>query len=383
VARAVHNTDLGNGRSRRHCHRFAAMSAATLLFSCVTGCGGGIPRDAVVKVGDRAVLKTTFRHWLEVAASSTARTPSGAIRATPIVPEPPHYTACMAHLYAIAAKPGKGGAKPNAEQLKRECEQQYKLLQQQVLAFLISSDWILGEAEAQGVKASKQEVQRLFQDIKTQQFPKPEAFKHYLASSGLTVGDLLLRVKVNLLSSKMQHKIVDSKATASDRQIRKYFSENKARFATPEKRTILAIVTRTQAAALGAKRAVQSGEVFATVARRDSIDGATKRTGGELSGLVDGEGEVELDKPVFAAKIGVIGGPVKTPAGQVVFEVKSVTPPTQGTLAQARSAIRQQLTAAEQQTALSHFRKELRQKWIAKTECRAGYVISDCEEYKP
>jgi foldase protein PrsA len=377
----MHNTGLGDGRSRRHCHRFAAMGAATLLLSCVAGCGGGIPRNAVVKVGDRTVLKTMFQHWMTVAASSTARTPSSATGATPVVPEPPHYTACVAHLYAIAAKTAKGG-KPNAEQLKSECEQQYKLLQQQVLAFLISSYWVLGEAEAQGVKASKQEVQRQFQGIKTQQFPKPEAFKHYLASSGLTVGDLLLRVKVNLLSSKIQHKIV-SKATLSDRQIRKYYSENEARFAIPERRAILAIVTRTQAAALRAKRAVQSGEAFATVARRDSIDGATKRTGGELSGLVNGEGEVELDKPVFAAKIGVIGGPVKTPAGQVVFEVKSVTPPTQGTLAQARSAIRQQLTAAEQQTALSHFRKALREKWIAKTECRERYVISDCEEYKP
>jgi foldase protein PrsA len=382
VARAAQNTDLDDGRSRRHRHRFAMMGAATLLLSCVTGCGGGIPRDAVVRVGDRTVLKTTFQHWLAVAASSTAQTSSSnATRATPVVPEPPYYTACVAHLYTIDAKPAKGGSKPNTGQLRSECEQQYKMLQQQVLAFLISSYWVLGEAEAQGVKANKQEVQRQFQDIKTQQFPKPEAFKHYLESSGLTIGDLLLRVRVNLLSSKIQHKIV-AKATLSDRQIRKYYSENEARFAIPEKRTILAIVTRTQAAALRAKRAVESGEAFAAVARRDSIDGATKRTGGELSGLVNGDGEVELDKPVFAAKIGVIEGPVKTPAGQVVFEVKSVTPPTHGTLAQTRSAIRQQLMAAEQQTALSHFRKELRQKWIAKTECRAGYVISDCEEYR-
>ena len=86
VARAVHNTDLGDGRSRRHCHRLAAMGAAALLSSCVTGCGGGIPRDAVVKVGDRTVLKTTFQHWMAVAASSTARTPNGAIRVTPVVP---------------------------------------------------------------------------------------------------------------------------------------------------------------------------------------------------------------------------------------------------------------------------------------------------------
>jgi foldase protein PrsA len=73
---------------------------------------------------------------------------------------------------------------------------------------------------------------------------------------------------------------------------------------------------------------------------------------------------------------------VSTPSGYYIFEVKSVTPPTRQTLGEARSAIRRQLTAAEQQTALSRFVNEFKRKWIAKTECRAGYVVSDCDEYK-
>lgn len=383
MARAVHNQNSAVFRYRKTFHHVAAMGAATLLLASVSGCGGGIPRGALVKIDDRTITKTTFQHWMAVAALSHAATPNSAASARPVVPEPPHYTTCVAHLYATATKPAKDESKPNVRELESECEQQYKSLQQQVLAFLISSEWLLSEAEAQGVKASSQEVRQLFQDIKRQQFPKPETFAHYLASSGLTVEDLLLRVKVNLLSSKIQHKIVYSKATVSDSRIRQYYKENKARFVIPEKRTILAIVTRTEAAALRAKRAVQSGKSFASIARRYSIDDATRRDGGELSGLVNGEGEVELDKPVFTTKIGVLVGPVKTPAGQVIFEVKSVAPPTEGTLDQERAAIKQQLTTIEQQAALSHYHKEFREKWIAKTECRTGYVISDCREYKP
>jgi len=51
-------------------------------------------------------------------------------------------------------------------------------------------------------------------------------------------------------------------------------------------------------------------------------------------------------------------------------------------LAQAEASIRQQLTATHQQTALTSFIKEFKKKWLAKTECRAGYVQMNCKEYK-
>ncbi len=62
------------------------------------------------------------------------------------MPEPPNYTACIAHLAKIAPKPAKGQKAPTTAQLKTECETQYKALQQEVLGFLISSQWVIGEA---------------------------------------------------------------------------------------------------------------------------------------------------------------------------------------------------------------------------------------------
>ena len=178
-----------------------------------------------MQVGSNPITKTTFEHWLSVAAASSATTATGKT-AKPVVPVPPDYTECIAHLEATAPKPAKGQSKPTSAQLKSECEQQYKSLQQEVLGFLISSQWVIGEASHLGVNVSDAEVKKEFEKITNQQFPKAAEFEKFLATSGQTVSDLLLRVKLNMLSSKIQKKIASGKGTPSKAEIEKYHKEN-------------------------------------------------------------------------------------------------------------------------------------------------------------
>jgi foldase protein PrsA len=358
----------------------SALGAVFFALVGLSACGGGIPGNAVVQVGGNSITKTTYDHWISVAAASSSTTPGSV--AKPVVPEPPSYTACIAHLEATSAKPAKGQAKPTAAQLKSECEQQYKSLQQEVLGFLISSAWVLGEGNSLGVTVSDKEVKKQFETIKNQQFPKPAEFEKFLATSGQTVSDLLLRVKLNLLSSKIQQHVVKSKGTPTEAQIAKYYNENKSRFGAPEKRNLRIILTKTEAQAASAKKEVESGKSFASIAKKVSIDPTSKANGGLLSGVVKGQEEKALDEAVFAAKKGVLSGPVKTPFGYYIFEVLSSTAGSQQSLAQAKSSIKQQLTATQQQTALSKFVKEFKKKWTAKTECRTGYAVQDCKGYK-
>jgi foldase protein PrsA len=339
-----------------------------------------MPGNAVVQVGSNSITKATFTHWMSVADASSA-TPTAATP-KPVLPEPPNYTACIAHLQATTPKPAKGQAAPTSAQLKSQCEQQYKSLQTEVLGFLISAEWVIGEAGRLGVKTTDKEVKKQFEQIKAQQFPKAAEFEKFLASSGQTVSDLLLRVKLNVLSAKIQTKIAKTKATITQAQITKYYNENKQHFGVSEKRTIEIILTKTEAAAKKAKQEVESGKSFASVAKRVSIDPTSKASGGVITGVVKGQEEKALDTAVFAAKPNVLSGPVTSPFGYYVFEVKSSTPGTQQTLAQSQASIKQQLTAARQKTALSSFVKEFKTRWTAKTECRAGFVVADCKEYK-
>ena len=88
----------------------------------------------------------------------------------------------------------------------------------EVMGFLISSDWMIGEAKNLNVRLSAAEVRRRFEHIRDQQFPKRREFSAFLKSSGQTVGDLLFRVRVNLLSSLIQRKVAAGAASPSDRE---------------------------------------------------------------------------------------------------------------------------------------------------------------------
>ncbi len=361
-------------------HRsIAALGAVLFALFGLSACGGGVPSNAVVQVGKAGpITKDAFSHWMAVAASSGAGTTGAKV----VVPDPPNYTACIAHLQATTPKPAKGQKAPTAAQLKTQCEQQYKSLQQEVLGFLISSSWVLGEANALGVKLTDAEVKKQFEKIKTQQFPKSAEFEKFLATSGQTVSDLLLRVKLNLLSQKIQQKIVKQKSTVTKAQVQKYYNENKSRYGSPEKRNLQIVLTKTEAAAKEAKKEIESGKSFAEVAKKRSIDPTSKANGGKLSGVIKGSQEKELDAAVFAAEQNKLSGPVKTPFGYYVFEVLSAKPGTQQPLSAVEKTIKQQLTAQGQQTALSTFVKEFKKRWVGRTDCRADFVVADCKQYK-
>jgi foldase protein PrsA len=361
--------------------RTRSIPALGAVFFAVLGLSacGGIPGNAVVQVGGKPITKSTFEHWLGVAAASSATTATGG---KPVLPVPPDYTACISHLQATTPKPAKGQPPVTTAALKSQCEQQYKSLQQEVLGFLISADWVVGEAEHLGVKISDKEVQKEFEKIKTQQFPKPAEFQKFLASSGQTVSDLLLRVKLNLLSAKIQSKISKTKGTVTKAQVEKYYNEHKSAYGTPEKRTIEIILTKDEATANKAKKEIEAGKSFASVAKAVSIDPTSKAKGGVIVGVTKGEEEQALDSAIFSAKVNTLGGPVKTPFGYYIYEVKSITPGNQQTLAQSEAAIKQQLSTTGQQAALTKFVKEFKTKWTGKTECRSGYAVMDCKGFK-
>jgi parvulin-like peptidyl-prolyl isomerase len=360
----------------RACRCIPALGAVLFALIGLSACGG-IPSNAVVQVNGNPITKATFAHWMAVAATST----SAGTGAKAVVPVPPDYKECIAHLQATTPTV-KGQPAPTQAQLKAQCEQQYKALQQEVLGFLISSSWVLGEAESLGVHVSDKEVHKRFEEIKSQQFPRAAEFEKFLASSGQSVSDLLLRVKLNLISQKVQQKIAKKNATITHAQIAQSYKENPQRFGQPEKRNLKVILTKTEEAANKAKKEIASGKSWASVAKSASIDPVTKNNGGVLVGVVKGQEEKSLDSAVFAAKTNVVQGPIKTVFGYYIFEVTSITPGNQLTLAQAEASIRQQLIATHQQAALTSFIKEFKKRWQAKTECRPGYVQMNCKEYK-
>ncbi|MBA3809212.1 MAG: peptidyl-prolyl cis-trans isomerase [Solirubrobacterales bacterium] len=356
----------------------SALGAVLFALVGLSACGGGIPGNAVVKVADHSITKDAFSHWMKVAAVSNKTSASAKV----VVPDPPTYTACIANLAATAPKPAKGQPKPTPAQLKTQCAQQYKSLQTEVLNFLIGLEWVLGEAPSKGVKISDSEVHKQFIKIRTQQFPSVAEFEKFITNSGQSVSDLLLRVKYNLASQKLQQKVLKAGPKVTQAQIQKYYNENKSRYGVPEKRSLQVILTKTEGAANSAKKEVESGKSFESVAKSKSIDPVSKSKGGLLPEVSKGQEEKSLDTAIFAAQKGVLSGPIKTAFGYYVFKVLSTKPGSQQTLAQVQASIKQQLTSTGQQSSFNKFVKEFKKKWKAKTDCRTGFVVEDCKQYK-
>ena len=173
-----------------------ALGAVLFALVGLSACGG-IPGDAVVSVDGKSITKDDVQPLDERGGrlerggarrqAGRSRTRRTTRRASPT----------RKRRRRNRRKARRRRPKP---QLKTQCEQQYKSLQQEVLGFLISSDGCSAKRSSLGVKVSDKEVKKQFEKIKSQQFPKAAEFEKFLKTSGQTVSDLLLRVKLNLLS---------------------------------------------------------------------------------------------------------------------------------------------------------------------------------------
>jgi foldase protein PrsA len=353
-----------------------AALAATILV--IAGCGGGndVPSDSVAKIGDAKITKTQFTHWFNAAAKQQAQS-TGQTPATAVVPDPPNYTKCVA---AKAKAPvAKGVPKPDPKALKSQCAQEYKGLRDQTLQFLISSQWLTQEAAKRKITATDKEVQTTFQQQKKQSFPKDADYQKFLQTSGQSETDLLYRVKLSVLTNKLQQSIVKTKATVTDKQISDYYTKNKQRFAQPETRDLQVILATKKPKAQAALKAVKSGTKWATVAKKYSTDDASKSQGGKLPGVTKGQQEKTFDAAIFSAQKGKILGPIKTQFGFYVFRVTKITPAKQQTLEQVKTTIKNLLQSQGQQKALNDFVKDFQKRYKGMTNCAKGYVVEQCK----
>jgi foldase protein PrsA len=352
---------------------FMALGAFFVIAVAVSACGGGLPGNSVAAVGNIKITKDQFQHWLPIYAKQDAAQAPG----TPTsVPDAPSFTKCIADYRKTLPAQPKGKPKISDAQIKKQCQTTYNKLRDETVTFLIQSQWLEGETKDKKLTVTDKSVQTQFKTIKQQQYPQASAFQSFLKSSGLTIPDILYRLKLSSLSNKLQQQIVKGKNNVTQAQIAQYYNSHKSQFAQPEKRDLLIVLTKTQANANKAKAALQHGQSWKSVVKKYSTDQQSKLTGGLLQGVVKGQEDKALDAAAFKAAKGKLLGPLKGQFGYYVFEVKKVTTGTTQSLKDATLAIRQQLISQGQQTAVNSYVKGFDKRWKDKTTCRKGFQIS-------
>jgi foldase protein PrsA len=361
-------------------YRSLALCAFFVLPAlALSACGSDVPGNSVVRVGDQSIRKTTFDHWMQIAAVSQAgQTSTTGAAPKAQIPDAPNFTKCVAQKKATAPKPAKGTPEPTPAQLKSQCQTAYNTLRDQVLEFLIRGNWIEQETTKQHVQVSNKDVQKQIDAAVKQAFQNPGDFQKFLQRSGLTQADVFYQQRNQLLQQKLTEKVTKG-GTVTNAQIQQYYDKNKSKFATPERRDLRIVLTKTQAKAAQARKALQSGQSWTAVTKKYSIDQASKAQGGKLSGVAKGQQEKALDDAIFKAQTGKLVGPVKTQFGYYILEVSKVTAAKQQSLQQSTASIKQILTSDNQRKALDKFGKDYRNRWRAETSCRKGFTTADCK----
>jgi parvulin-like peptidyl-prolyl isomerase len=142
------------------------------------------------------------------------------------------------------------------------------------------------------------------------------------------------------------------------------------------------VLTKTQAQANAALKALKSGQSWTAVAKKYSVDPTTKNSGGVIKNVTKGQQDAALDSAAFSAPVNKIGGPVKGQFGYYVYEVTGIKQPTQQSLVQATPQIRQTLTSQRQTNAQTAIDTKAKKDWLSQTTCRSDYAMADCKGYK-
>jgi phosphatidylethanolamine-binding protein (PEBP) family uncharacterized protein len=137
-------------------------AAATSSRSGATHSASGARVAAIAWVSGRPIAKTRYEHWLSVERAL--------------------------------------GAGPTASH--------------RAVGFLVSSAWLLREAAGRGVSVSETQATQHLDQLKRQSFPQAGGLKSYLAKAHETEADLLQRVEVELLQSRLALQVTAGQSQA-------------------------------------------------------------------------------------------------------------------------------------------------------------------------
>lgn len=157
---------------------FSSVVGVLALGVLISGCGSGTSSPTVSPIPDTGAAA---RQGAKYSLSSSA---------VALVSGKPITKASYEH-WLIVEK--AGGATANASH--------------RALSFLITSQWLVGEAAARKLTVSEAEAKRRLAELKRQDFPKAVTLQKFLASSHETEDDLLARVKIELLESHIASQV--------------------------------------------------------------------------------------------------------------------------------------------------------------------------------
>ena len=284
---------------------------------------------------------------------------------------------------ALAQAAARQGAGSNC-QPPAEDDPQYETLRDEALNDVLDQEWILGEAEERGVSVSDREVQEEFEQTKNQNFKSEKEYQDFLRQSCFEQEDVDERVRLQVISTKIQEEVTSEAAEVSDADAETFYEANEEQFSQPEQRDLRLVLNQDPEKAQEAADQLEqdnSPENWKQVAAEFSSDASSKENGGVRESITQGVFPEAVDAQIFDAAEGEVVGPIETDSGTYVFQVDSVTEETTTPLDEARPQIQEQLASQLQQEGFSAFLSDYRDRWVELTVCADDFVNERCDNF--
>jgi parvulin-like peptidyl-prolyl isomerase len=314
------------------------LSLCALVAVVLAGCGGGsddVPADAVAVVDGQEIARADYNQLIEQARTSY---------------------------------------KNQKRDFPAAGSQEFKVLQNQAVQFLVQREQFEQEAEGMDVNVTDKDVQARLSQIQKQYFGGDEKkYEKQLADQGLTDAQVRKDIRAQIVSEKIFENVTrDVKVTDAD--IEAYYAKNKAQYSQPESRDVRHILVKTKAKADQLYAELKNGGDFAALAKANSEDTGSKENGGKLT-ISRGQTVAPFDKKAFELKVNEISTPVKTEFGyhiiQALGPVKAakVTP-----FKEVKEAIRQQLLQSKKNEKMTKWVDDLKKDYEDKITYALGFT---------
>ncbi|MFH1833770.1 MAG: peptidylprolyl isomerase [bacterium] len=327
----------------------------------VAGCGGGgLPDDAVAKVGETYITQEQF----DKRAADFEVQYAGQIPDEETDPEA------------------------------------YEEFRRDVLDYMVTHELAVQKAPSFDVAVTDAEVQTEIDNILAQSFGGDQAqFDAALAAQNMTVDVLKLNYKESMLLQKVYEAVTNDLTTVPDAELAAFYEEHKSQYFTDETRIARHILISPRTENDGSTTSTTAGSSTTTTAapteadwaaalataervRADLVGGAdwtaeaelysddtgTKASGGDLGTVSKGEMVAEFEQSVFSLATDEISRPIRTTYGYHVIQVTGITPAKQFTLDEVKEDI--------SSTLVNQKKGELWLEWVEKTKAEV------CVEYK-
>ncbi len=236
---------------------------------------------------------------------------------------------------------------------EREIEQRIKQMLPDLIDKLIEDRLILQAAYKEGISIEQVRIKSRLEQIK-KGYPTESEFQDALVAQGLSLADIELKIKEQLLMMEIIQKKVRSKIEVKPKEVTDYYNEHREEIKSPEQRQVRVLVVRDSSLIGPIRKSISEYNDLDTIAQKFSLEIT------DFDWVTSRQLKEDIAKAVFKSRVGQLTTFSDSEGSFYVLEVKAVKPPAVIPLFDVQEEIKRMLFERKMREALVKWLDELR-----------------------